>query len=124
MVYYNTEPLSDPTLYTGSEGGRFGADEEVEDCLQSLAVAGKGRFHHFRVSGSFEGDDVLALMEEIDQAIWYLEEGRRILNDYRDFCRRVRTSMLIARTAEHSCVHSVYCHRSLPLKIVEIFLLF
>lgn len=91
VVYYNTEPLSNPALYSGSEGGRFGADEEVEDCLQSLATAGKGRFHHFRVSGSFEGDDILALMEEIDQAIWYLEEGRRILNDYREFCRRVRT---------------------------------
>lgn len=92
MVYYDTEPLADPSLYPGSEGGRFGLQEELEKCLKGLAAAGKGRFHHFTVSGSCEGDEIAELMEEIAQASEYLQEGRRILDDYREFCRRVRAS--------------------------------
>ena len=89
VVYYNTEPLTDSTLYSGNEGGRCGGEVELETCLRDLAEAGKGRFHHFRVSGHCEGDDISELMEEIFQATEYLEEGKRILSDYREFCRRV-----------------------------------
>ena len=93
MIYYDTEPLTDPSLYAGSEGGRFGSGGEVEGCLQALAEAGRGRYHHFKVRGTCEGDEITQLMEEIAQATEYLEEGRRILEDYRDFCRRVRTQV-------------------------------
>lgn len=90
VVYYNTEPLTDPSLYSGNVGGKCGTEEEVEDCLKGLATVGRGRFHHFRVSGACESNDLSDLLDEIVQATEYLEEGKRILNDYREFCRRVR----------------------------------
>lgn len=92
VVYYDTQPLADPSLYPGSEGGRFGSHAELELCLKGIAAAGKGTYHHFKVSGSCEGDEISELMEEIAQATEYLQEGRRILDDYREFCRRVSLS--------------------------------
>ncbi len=59
------------------------------DCLRDLARAGKGRFHHFRVSNTCESDDISEIMTELTQAIQYLETGRTILDEYREFCRRV-----------------------------------
>ena len=84
------EPLQvEPSIYSGNEGGRCGLEEGVEDCLRDLAKAGNGRFHHFRVSGSCDSDDISELREEMAHAFEYLEEGRRILEDYREFCCRV-----------------------------------
>jgi hypothetical protein len=94
VVYYDTEPLADPSLYAGSEGGRFGIGAELEECLKALAEAGKGRYHHFKVvGGSCESDEIASLMEEMVQANEYLKEGRRILEDYKEFCRRVRNGL-------------------------------
>lgn len=90
VVYYNTEPLSDPSLYSNNEGGRCRPEGELEECLRDFAKTGKGRFHQFKVSGTCEGEDIAELMDEIAQATDYLETGRKILNDYREFCRRVR----------------------------------
>ena len=89
VIYYDTEPLANTCLYPGTEGGRVASDEEMESCLRKMSVAGMGRFHHFRISGACVGDELELLLEEIAQATEYLEEGRRILNDYREFCRRV-----------------------------------
>ena len=90
IVYYNTQPLTDSSLYCNNEGGRCGTERELELSLKELAVAGKGRFHHYQVcAGTSVGCDLSALMEEITRATWYLEEGSRILQDYKEFCRRV-----------------------------------
>ena len=35
----------------GREGGRYGSECEVEECLREIARVGRGRFHHFRISG-------------------------------------------------------------------------
>lgn len=78
-----------PHIPSSSEGGRCGLEEGLEDCFRELARAGGGRFHHFRASGSCDSDDILDLREEMARAFEYLEEGRRILDDYRVFCRRV-----------------------------------
>ncbi len=95
VVYYNMEPLTEePYVFSGSEGGRCGLEGGVEDCLRALAKAGNGRFHHFRVSGSCDSDDISELRTEMAQAFEYLEEGRRILQDYREFCRRVCTATM------------------------------
>lgn len=84
------QPLTEQSfIYSGSEGGRCGLEEGVEDCLRELAKAGNGRFHHFKASGSCDSDDISELKAEMAQALEYLEEGRRILDDYREFCRRV-----------------------------------
>ena len=67
----------------------------MEQNLRALAHVGGGRFHHFKVSGACEGDDVAELVEEIDRAMTYQQTARKILEDYRDFCRRVRSSKCI-----------------------------
>lgn len=36
----------------GVDGGRYGNQEETEDMLRAIAQSGRGRFHHFRVSGA------------------------------------------------------------------------
>lgn len=92
VIYYNSEPLSESSVLSMNEGGRCKLEAELEDCLQALAVAGRGRFHHFRVSGSCEGDDISELTCEIMQALEYLETGKDILEDYREFCCRVSFS--------------------------------
>ena len=91
VIHYDTEPCKEPSVNAPSlsDGGRCGTEEEVVDCLKALSVAGKGRFHHFKVSGTCDGDDITELMEEIDKAIEYLDTGKEILDNYREFCRRV-----------------------------------
>ena len=89
VIYYNTEPLRDSTIHLNNDGGRCGLEKEIEDYLRALAKAGKGRFHHFKLSGTCQSDDISELMEEICCATNYLAIGRSILDNYKDFCRRV-----------------------------------
>lgn len=92
VIYYDTEPhIGPPPFYLSGEGGRYGVGVEVERCLKKLAQVGRGRFHHFKVSGSCEGEEIAEMVEEIDQALCYLQTARKILEDYKDFCRRVRS---------------------------------
>ncbi len=35
----------------GVEGGRYGNERETEEMLRTIAESGRGRCHHFRISG-------------------------------------------------------------------------
>ena len=89
VVYYNTETSSDGLVIPGRESGRYGSECETEGCFKELAKTGRGRFHHFRVSGVAVSDDIDLIMAEVFQAKMYLQMMRKILDDYREFCRRV-----------------------------------
>ena len=51
MVFYDTEPLATELVIPGTDGGRWGDEGEMEECLRQIAKAGGGRFHHFKLSG-------------------------------------------------------------------------
>ncbi len=68
-VYYNMEFSAGGLVVPGKEGvefsagdlvipgrerGRYGSEAETEDLLRALAKSGRGRFHHFRISGNFK----------------------------------------------------------------------
>ena len=91
VIFYNTEPFTGPpSFYPSGEGGRCGQEEEVAEYLKALAQVGRGRFHHFKVSGTCDGDDIALLAEEVDRAMSYLQTARKILEVYKEFCQRVR----------------------------------
>ena len=41
-------------------------------------------------TGSVQGDDISTMMDEICKAHFYLETARSVVEEYRQFCRRVR----------------------------------
>lgn len=92
VVYYDTEISSEtiPKIIPGLDGGTYLCENEVKSHFKELAKTGRGRFHHFRVSGCADGDDLDLMMSEINQAQAYLQTIRKVLDDYREFCRRVR----------------------------------
>ena len=50
-VFYNMEPLTTGLVIPGRDGGRWGDEGEIEECLRQITRAGGGRFHHFKLSG-------------------------------------------------------------------------
>lgn len=56
IVFYNTEPWSRGVVVpSAGGGGRYGGEVETAKGLRQLARAGGGRFHHFRLSGRWQG---------------------------------------------------------------------
>ena len=53
VVFYDTEPLATGLVIPGKEGGKYGSEEEMVECLRQVVKAGGGRFHHFKVSGKY-----------------------------------------------------------------------
>ena len=51
VIYYNMEYTVGGLVVPGRGGGRYGGEQETEECLRAIARTGRGRFHHFRVSG-------------------------------------------------------------------------
>ena len=41
-------------------------------------------------AGSVQGDDISAMMDEICKAHFYLQTARSVVEEYRQFCRKVR----------------------------------
>ena len=95
-----------------TEGERKEKEKEKAwriEVLKQLAVIGGGRFHHFHTSGEYfgmntftlyinlsppppgvtDGDDVNAISHELSRAEFYLKTSQDILNNYREFCKRV-----------------------------------
>ena len=50
-IFYNMEPLTTGLVIPGRDGGRWGDEEEIEECLRQITRVGGGRFHHFKLSG-------------------------------------------------------------------------
>ena len=42
-------------------------------------------------TGSVEGSDIAAMMDEVSEAHFYLTTARNVVGNYREFCKRVRT---------------------------------
>lgn len=113
VTFYNTEPCreGEVLLIPGQYGGRYSSEEGIAACLRQLAEAGGGSFHHFRVASksrqyvcmslinrhcasragsAVEGDDIAAMVEELVESKFYLQNARDIVTNYREFCKRVR----------------------------------
>ena len=50
-IFYDMEPLTTGLVIPGRDGGRWGDEEEIEECLRQITRVGGGRFHHFKLSG-------------------------------------------------------------------------
>lgn len=91
VVFYDMEPLAGPPAFQLDEaGGRCGLEGQVEECLRALAKVGRGTFHHFKVSGSCEGEELSRMVGVVDNALGYANTARKLLQDYKEFCKRVR----------------------------------
>jgi len=91
VVFYDTELLASTPEFQlgGGTGGTCGLESQVEECLRAMAKAGRGSFHHFRVSGNCEGDELAKMVAQVDTALGYSNIARKLLEDYIQFCKRV-----------------------------------
>ena len=94
-IFYDTEMLTGTPEFQlgGGTGGRCGLESQVEDCLRALAKVGHGTFHHFKVSGSCEGEELTKMVAQVDTALGYSNTARKLLEGYRLFCKRVRLTL-------------------------------
>ncbi len=92
VIFYDTEPLEGHTAFQlgGGSGGRCGLEGQVKESLMALANVGRGTFHHFKVSGVCEGDELTKMVDQIDIALSYANTAKGLLQHYRQFCKRVR----------------------------------
>lgn len=53
VVYFDNDAVQEEGVLSS---GRHGTPDQVAECLQTLAVAGGGRFHHYTLTGGLAVD--------------------------------------------------------------------
>ena len=53
VVYFENDAAQEEAVLSS---GRRGTPDQVAECLQTLAVAGGGRFHHYTLTGGLAVD--------------------------------------------------------------------
>lgn len=59
---------------------RYADVNQTADYLRNMAHCGRGRFHWFRESGIIESDDVGAIMQEMERAVYYSQRCASLVN--------------------------------------------
>jgi hypothetical protein len=68
-------------------GGRHGNDQSFVECLKAI-TDNLGTFHSYTPTSFVESDDLTILNDELMQANDYLTTAQKLLDDYRDYCKR------------------------------------